>query len=171
MKKEKTGGKRKKLVWTMVALALVAIIAFAIIYVNVTNALNSALRNSLNTFALATVAYTMATDGTVDMNISLSLENPTAYVLKVNGITLSFRVDGEYIGSLTVMPDQDLSSGQNVSFDFVRHVTDEEVLATLHNQTYNLGLKGKISASASYLFVEAHRDREIDYIGVVPGIS
>jgi hypothetical protein len=171
LRERKSGGKRKKLVWTMVALALVVIIALAIVYVNVTNALNSALRSSLNTFALASVAYASANDGTVDMNISLSLENHSAYVLKVTGITLSFRVAGEYIGSLTVMPDQDLSSREKVNFNFVRHVADEEVLTTLHNQTYNLGLKGKISAFASYLFVEAHWDRDIDYIGVVPGIS
>ena len=171
MREEKTGGKRKKLVWTTVALALVVIIALAIVYVNVTNALNSALRSSLHTFALASVAYASVNDDTVDMNLSLSLENPTAYVLKVNAIALSFWVGGKYIGSLTVMPDQDLPSGEKGYFHFVRHVADEEVLNTLHNQTYELILKGKISASASYLFVEARWDRDIDYTREVSGIS
>jgi hypothetical protein len=165
------GGKRKNLVWTMVALTLVGIIALAIVYVNVTNALNSALRNSLHTFALASVAYVLANDGTVDMNISLSLENPSAYVLKAKAIALSFWVGEEYIGSLTVTPDQDLSSGEKANFYFVRHVTDEEVLTTLHRQTYDLVLKGKIGASASYLFVEASWEREIDYTREVSGIS
>ena len=171
MREERTGGKRKKLVWTMVALALVTIIALGIIYVNVSNALNSALRSSLNTFALGSVTYASAIDGTVDMNVSLSLENPTTYALKVRAIALSFWVGGKYIGSLTVMPDQDLPLREKVSFHFVRHLTDEEVISTLRKQTYELVLDGKISASASYLFVEASWDRAIDYIREVPGIS
>jgi hypothetical protein len=171
LRDEKTGGKRKKLVWTMVALALVVIIALAIVYINVANALNSALRNSLHTFALASVAYASASDGTVDMNLSLSLENPTVYALKVNAITLSFWVGGKYIGILPVMPNQDLPSGEKVYFHFVRHVADEEVLNIIHNQTYELVLEGKISASASYLFVESHWDRDIDSAREVSGIS
>ncbi|HUV98507.1 MAG TPA: hypothetical protein VMW14_03290 [Candidatus Paceibacterota bacterium] len=174
MREEKTGGKRKKLVWTMVALALVVIIALAIVYVNVTNALNSALRSSLHTFALASVTYASAIDGAVDINVSLSLENPTAYALKVDAIELSFWVDGKYIGRLPagVELDRDLPTGEKVYFQFIRqHITDEAVVDTLHKQTYKFILEGEISASASYLFVEAHWDRTIDFTREVSGIS
>jgi hypothetical protein len=130
------------------------------------------VRSSLNTFALASVAYAPASGGAVDMNVSLSLENPTPYFIKVNAIALSFWVGGRYIGSLPgVAPDQGLPSGEKVFFHFVRHVTDEAVLNTLHKQTYELALNGRISASTSYLFAEASLGRNIDYTREVSGIS
>lgn len=168
---ETRGGKRKKLAWATAAVAIMVIIAFAVVYVNLNSALNSALFQSLNTFDLVSVAYPSVSPDTVDLNITFSLENPTSYTTKVSAIMLSFRVDEKDIGSVNFEPNQDLPPGEENFFYFFRHVTDENILMSFNNQTYNLVIKGKISASVSHFFVGASRSRDIDSIREVNGIS
>jgi hypothetical protein len=169
---EEKGKRKRRLVWAAVAVALLIIAAFAVGYVNLTNALSSALSQSLNTFDLNSVVYPLAGPDWIDLNITFLMRNPTSYPVKLNAITLSFRVDGrDIVGVPPIEPNQELSPGESYPYSFLRNVTDAHILSSLNSETYTLTIKGKISASVSYLLFSASRSRDIDSARIVNGVG
>ena len=160
---------RKKLVWTAAAIILISLIAFAVVYVNISNTLNSALFRLLSTFDLERVTYPSVTANAIDVNITFLIRNPTSYTARINTITLSFWVNDIDIESIDVDPEQDLPPGEEGFFYFFPHVTDDRVLTSFNNRTYQLTVKGTIRASTGYFAFGASRNRDIDALKQVNG--
>lgn len=163
--------KRRRLVWAILVPTIMVITVLAVFYVNLNSALNSALSQSLNTFDLVRVEYPSVSPDVVDVNITFSMENPTNYTVEVNAIVLSFWIDDKDIGTVNIEPNQDFPPGEESFFYFFRHVTDEDVLTSISTQTYELTIRGKISASAGDFVVSASRSKDIDHVREVDGIG
>lgn len=169
--KQEADGRRKKLTWVILTLTLIIVVALAALYVNFSNVLNNALQRSLSRFSMDSVAYPMVNLDAVDINITFILENPSDLTITVEVILLSFWVDDEDIGTVSVMPHQEAPPGEASYFYFVRHVTDITVLESFQNPNYELRIEGRISGSARYFFIEATLEKSVDSIQTVSGIG
>jgi len=168
LRKEKT---RKKWTYVLIALTLAAILAGAVIYVNLSNTLTAALIKASSTFRRFSVTYPSVEPDSVDINITFSLNNPTDFAVTVESIFVSFSIDDKDIGEVAVFPSQNVPAGESSFFYFIRHVTDENVLKSLRNQTYRLSATGKLGVSANYFFIQSRWDRNIAFSGTETGIS
>ena len=169
---DEKGKRKRRRVWAAVAVALLVIAACTVVYVNLTNALSSALSQSLNTFALDSVVYSSAGSDWIDLNITFLMRNPTGYPVTVNAITLSFWVDDrDIVGVPPIEPNQELAPGESYPYSFLRNVTDAQILSSLNRERYTLTIKGKIRASVSYLLFSASRSRDIDSAPIVKGVG
>jgi hypothetical protein len=173
---EEKSRRKRKLVWAALAVVVLILIAFGVVYVNISNAANSALARSLNEFDLASVenaTYPSIGASWVVVNIKFLMRNPTDYAVKINTIMLSFWVDDRDVGNLPVYDklNLDLFPGEEAPFDFSWNETDEGILTSFHSQTYWLTVKGKITASVDYSVFGASRSRTIDFRREVIGIG
>ncbi len=170
MKKRKSD-RRRTLRYVILVLALAAILAVAAIYINFNSTLVAALGNSLNTFRLTEVTYPTVEPDSIDLNISFILRNPSDFAVTVESIIIYFSVDDRDIGGVSISPGQDIPAGESSFFYFIRHVTDDPVLNSVRNQTYRLGVEGRIDVSARFFFVQSVRDRRLVFSERVTGTS
>jgi hypothetical protein len=169
LRREKT--RKKKWTYTLIALTLAAILAGAIIYVNLSNTLTAALIKASSTFRRFSVTYPSVEPNSVDINITFILNNPTDFAVTVESIFVSFSIDNNDIGEVVVFPSQNIPAGEHSFFYFIRHVTNENVLKSLRNQTYGLKVTGKLGLSANYFFIQSRWDRNIAFFETATGIS
>jgi len=153
--------RRRKLLRIAIVLALVFIIAIAAVYNFLHSTLTVALMESLSTFKVAKVGYPSVQPDSIQLNITYSLENPTDFSIIVETIAISLSVNGKHLIGVNLPLNEDLPAGAKTFFHSIRDVTDKNILNSIRNQTYTLGVEGEIVGSTSYLFVQAHINKEL----------
>ena len=163
---------RRRLIGALLALALVAAIVLAAVYVHLTNVLSTTLLESLGTADIEEVTYSDITPGSVDLNVTWNMTNPTDLTITVERIVVYFSVDDRDIGGVEVPLNQELPPDGVHHFSMIQSVRDAQVLESLNSPTYILKVKqGSIGGSARYLFVQTRISKRLGFSRTVEGIS
>lgn len=156
----------------LLALALIAAIVLVVVYVHLTNVLSTTLLESLGTADIEEVTYSDITPGSVDLNVTWNLTNPTDLTITVERIVVYFSVDDRDIGGVEVPLNQELPPDGIHHFSMIQSVRDAQVLESLNSPTYILKVKqGSIGGSARYLFVQTRISKRLGFSRTVEGIS
>jgi LEA14-like dessication related protein len=145
-------------------------VAVATIYVHYSNALSSALVTSFGTFRVVSVTYPIVAADIVELNITLTLDNPSEFPVTAEAITLSFFVNEESIGNIAIPLEEVIAPANTHYFHSIQNITDAEVLASLSKSTYILKISGEISGSANFLFVQAEANKRLNFSKLVEGV-
>ncbi len=162
---------RRKFIRALLALALVAVIILAAVYVHLTNVLSATLLESLGTADIEEVTYSDITPGSVDLNVTWSLMNPTDHTITLERIVVYFSVDDRDIGGVEVPLNQELPPDGIHHFSMIQSVRDTQVLESLNNPTYVLKVRqGSIGGSARYLFFQTRISKRLGFSRTIEGI-
>jgi LEA14-like dessication related protein len=163
--------RTRKLLRIAVIIMLVTMLAIVAIHVHYSNALSSALVTSFGTFRVASVTYPTVTADLVELNITLTLDNPSEFPITAEAIALSFFVDEESIGNIAIPLEEVIPAANAHYFHSVQNITDADVLASLRKSTYVLKISGEISGAASFLFVQAEANKRLNLSKLVEGVA
>jgi LEA14-like dessication related protein len=162
---------RKRLIGALLTLALIVVIALAAVYIHLSNVLSTTLLESLGTTDIDSVTYAYITPGSVDLNVTWKVTNPTDLPLTVERIVVYFFVDDRDIGGVEVPLNQELPPDGIHHFSMIQSVRDAQVLESLNSPTYILKVRqGIIGGSARYLFVQTRISKKLAFSRTIEGI-
>lgn len=162
---------RRRLIGVFLTLALIVVIVLAAVYIHLSNVLGMTLLESLGTADIDSVTYGYITPGSVDLNVTWKLTNPTDLSITVERIVVYFSVDERDIGGVEVPLNQELPPDGIHHFSMIQSVRDATVLESLNSPTYILRVKqGSIGGSARYLFVQTRISKRLGFSRTIEGI-
>ncbi|UCD96608.1 MAG: LEA type 2 family protein [Candidatus Bathyarchaeota archaeon] len=166
--------RRKRLRRLLIAIIVIVVVVFAATHTFLSNAVTSALRRSLGTITLQSATFPAINLSSptpfVEINITITLTNPSDYPITIDVIDLTFSVDQRIIGGLNIPLGENVPAGESTIFFFIQRVDDNNILQSIMNPTFILSGEGLAKGSVHFLYFQTSSTRTLSFSQTVLGV-
>jgi hypothetical protein len=156
--------RRRKILISIALVIIICAVAFGIFYGLMYRELDQALENCIKgiRFSKASLIPLSQNSSLSNLNITITFENPSGFLIKMNNIFITCALDQQPVGNIPPLPILAIDPGQSKELSAVLSVANIN-----EDQPHIVSGTGVVEGESSYLFITIHKSVSVDFGKVI----